>query len=609
MNRKHLGAYVAVTGALFIVGSGLQACGSDDSSGGGGKGGSGAKDGSTGGTAGGGNAECGNGTIESQSEECDDGNLTSGDGCDNDCKYTCTAGDTSCDDGNACTGTESCGSDHKCVTGTPLNEGDSCGDGLVCVSGNCVSAACGDGQQQTGEECDDGDVDENNGCNTQCTFSCLSTDTTKDCTATGDECAGSNVCDDTAHTCTGGTPLAENANCKNNTGTCKSGICTLKTCGNGTVDAGEQCEPPGTATCNAQCQNIVAAACGDGTIQAPEQCDDNNTSNLDGCNSTCKYEMVTRLRTATIQGGAAPSFCSVTKNQLGTVALTSTAIGQLNTSLQTGIDEGSTNVIVQALNLDDLTGTADPTVELGIMAGGLDPAKGTWPATGNPIDWWFLVQNSNVDANGLPLGKLTGGAIAAKVLTAGPSDVNLSLLLSGSPALLEMRDAKVRGVTTGTPSVPAPPPATLAPGLTTFPEVQADQANQGLCGNITVASLAKIPIPESLAKGSSTACGACGGSKEYTYCGANQPVGANCNSLLDALVGGCKVSVVLPCLVTAINATQPDVPKPGGSLTPLSVAGSLNKVPAAQSDNNKDAYSAYLRFNARRAHLTGKQTP
>jgi cysteine-rich repeat protein len=597
MIRKRLGACVAVTGALFIVGSGIQACGSDDSSGGGGKGGSGATDGSTGGSAGTTGSQCGNGNIDG-AEECDDGNLSSGDGCDNDCSFTCTdPGD--CDDANACNGAEGCGADHKCTAGTPLNDGDSCGTDLVCVGGNCVSASCGDGQTQTGEECDDGDADDNNGCNTQCTFSCLSTDPSKDCSATGDECAGTNVCNDTAHTCTGGTPLAEGANCNNSLGTCKSSICTLKTCGNGTVDAGEQCEPPGTATCNAQCQDIVAATCGNSAIEAPEQCDDGNTANLDGCNSTCKYESIMRLRSASIEGGAAPSFCSVTKNQLGSVALTSTALGQISTSLQTGIDEGSTNVLVQALNLDDLTGTADNSLELGIMAGALDPAKGTWPTTGNPIDWWFLVQSNNVDANGLPTGKLTGGAIAAKVLTAGPSDVNLSLLLSGSPALLEMRDAKMRGLVTGTPNVPAPPPGSLAPGLTHFPEVQADQANQGLCGNITVASLAKIPIPEALTMAPSDC------SQNYTYCGDNQPVGPNCNSLLDALVSGCTVFII----VNVINPTQPDVPKPGGSLTPLTAPANTRKVPTNLTDNNKDAYSAYLKFNARRAHITGKQTP
>ncbi len=607
MIRKHLGACVAVTGALFVVGSGLQACGGSDSNGGGGGGGkTDSGTGGDGGTAGTTGNDCGNGTIDG-TEECDDGNFTSGDGCDNDCSFSCKA-DADCDDGNPCTGDETCGTDHACAAGTPLGEGDSCGTDVVCVSGLCVSASCGDGQPQTGEECDDGNVDDTDGCTSACKFTCISTDSTRDCTQTGDACNGSNKCDDTAHTCTGGTPLAEGAGCKNNTGTCKSGICTLKTCGNGTVDAGEQCEPPGTATCDAQCQNIVVAACGNGTIEGSEQCDDGNTTNLDGCDSNCKYEAVMRLRSASIMNGTAPSFCSVTKNQLGNVAITNLALGQVNTSLNDGINAGTTNVIVQALGLDDLTGTSDNALELGIMSGSLDPAKGAWPTNNsNPIDWWFKVDKTGVDGNGLPTGKLTGGALAAKIMTGGPSDINLSLLLSGSPALLEMRDAKLRGLTSGTPSAPAPPPSALASGLTVFPEMIADQTNQGLCGNITVASLAKIPIPESLAKNGSTACGNCSGSKEYNYCGANMPVSASCNSLLDALVGGCKAAFIVPCVGAAINPTQPDVPKPGGSLTPLSVQGSLNKVPNAQTDNNKDAYSSYLHFNARRAHITGSQ--
>ncbi|MBN2196978.1 MAG: hypothetical protein JW751_29505 [Polyangiaceae bacterium] len=43
-------------------------------------------------------------------------------------------------------------------------------------------------------------------------------------------------------------------------------------CGNGVVETegGEQCEPPNTATCNAQCLNIE---CGDGRVDPGEQCD------------------------------------------------------------------------------------------------------------------------------------------------------------------------------------------------------------------------------------------------------------------------------------------------------------------------------------------------
>jgi cysteine-rich repeat protein len=801
MNPKHLGAWFVLASAAFLVGSGLgvTGCGSsDDSSGLGGKKGTGGTDGGTtggaggvsgggqGGAAGSGGQTCGNGKVEGK-EECDDGNLAGGDTCDNTCSFTCVAGDPNrdhCDDGNPCNGVETCGADHGCHAGTPLQDGESCGTNLVCVNGNCISASCGDGQTQTGEECDDGNVDDTDGCTKLCKFTCLSSDPTRDCTATGDECAGTNKCDDIKHTCTGGTPLADNAPCKSNTGYCAGGVCTTAQCGNskpepgeecddgntvdtdgctklckftctsatqcsdnnscttdtctaqhtcanppdatkngaactgasgagtcnngacvpascgdGTVQGseqcdlgsavngtagsgctksctfqcntdadctdnnactgtetcvsasggkgkacaagtplnkgdvclasprsicdanggqcklsvcgdaivdtggGEQCEPPNTATCDAQCKTIATAVCGNGKIEGTEQCDDGNTLNLDGCDSKCKYEMILRMIDADIMGGASPSWCTPTKNQLGNVALTSTARGQLNTSLSDGINAGTTNVLVQSLGLDDLTGVSDPALELGIMTGVLDPAKGSWPATGNPIDWWFKVDPAGVDATGLPTGKLTGGSLAAKLLVAGPSDVNMTLVLGGVPALLQMRDARIRGVTSGTPNVPAPPPSALAPGLTVFPEFTANQTGQGLCGNITVDSLSKIPVPEALTTGTS-ACGACSGSKKYTYCGANQPVGANCNSLLDALVGGCKV---LACLVTAINATQPDVPKPGGSLTPLSNQGPLNKIPTAQTSGNMDAYSAYLSFLARRAHITGKQ--
>ena len=45
-------------------------------------------------------------------------------------------------------------------------------------------------------------------------------------------------------------------------------------CGNGIVEAGEQCEPPNTATCSATCQNIVnIPTCGDGVVDAGEDCD------------------------------------------------------------------------------------------------------------------------------------------------------------------------------------------------------------------------------------------------------------------------------------------------------------------------------------------------
>jgi cysteine-rich repeat protein len=346
------------------------------------------------------------------------------------------------------------------------------------------------------------------------------------------------------------------------------------------------------------------AVCGNGTIEGTEQCDDGNLRNLDGCDKNCKYEVVGRMTNIAIQGTAAPTGCTPTTNALGTRAVTNTALGTLNNSLTTGITDGTTNVMTYFEGLDDLTGVSDPNgLQIGVVAGTLDPAKGAWPMN-NPIDWWFYAAGSNISM-GLPTGVLTNGTLAARALQAGPSDVSLTLLLAGSPALLEMLKARIWATLNGTPApnAPAPPPAQLASGLTVFQTFTGSGANQGLCGNITVESLAQIPVPQSLAVNGTNACGTggfCGsGAKKYTYCGMGMPVSSSCNSLLDVLVGGCQVA---GCLVTAINPTQPDVPF-NGTITTLSL-GTNNKVPTNVTTGDKDAYSSYLKFDGNRSHFT-----
>ncbi|MCC6899285.1 MAG: DUF4215 domain-containing protein [Polyangiaceae bacterium] len=608
--KAHSLRWLAVTGAVALGAASAAACSDGEEGGtgeatasGGGSGGAAGAAGAAGvaGTGGVSGPACGNGKLEG-AEECDDGNFVGADGCENTCDHSCEAA-TDCDDGDPCTGSETCDANHACKPGTPLPEGTDCGNGQVCVNGNCVSPQCGDGQKQTGEECDDGNAVSGDGCDF-CKLSCVSTDATRDCTKTGDACAGSNACDDTKHTCTAGTKLAEGAACNAGSGKCSSGACTLLTCGNSQLDSGEECDPPAASSCSAQCKKVVTPVCGNGTIEAPEHCDDKGTANLDGCDAKCAYETVLRVIDMDIKGGAAPSFCSVTKNQLGNVALTPTALSTLNGDLQKGIDAGSNNLMLQLLGLQELTGTADASLEVGLLSGFLDKTKGAWPTDGqNPIDWWFTVDEKGLDAAGLPTGKIGSGALKAKVLRAGPSTIDLALNLGGSPAVLGMRDAKLRAAASGAPDVPAPPPSALAAGLSVFQELVANQGNQGLCGNVTVSSLAKIPIPEALTTGVA-ACQECPGSKKYTFCGKEKPVGEGCNSLLDALVGGCKGLV---CALTTINPTQPDVAKPGGKPTPLSNQGALNKIPDADVAANLDAYSAFLTFRARRAHVTGKK--
>lgn len=75
---------------------------------------------------------CGNGAPDGN-EQCDDGNKVSGDGCENDCTWTCQQnGD--CDDGDPCTGKETCDTSDPqkpvCKAGTPT----------VCSSPNCAGS-------------------------------------------------------------------------------------------------------------------------------------------------------------------------------------------------------------------------------------------------------------------------------------------------------------------------------------------------------------------------------------------------------------------------------------------------------------------------------------
>jgi hypothetical protein len=308
-----------------------------------------------------------------------------------------------------------------------------------------------------------------------------------------------------------------------------------------------------------------------------------------------------------IAGSPAPAAlkCTHPANALGARALTSTAVQLLNTTLTTDIGNGSVNVMTQFLGLGDLTGVGATGFSIGALDGTGDPTKGA--PMNNPIDWWFLADPSTVSM-GLPTGLFMNAAIANRVLTAGPSHITLTLNLAGSVAPLDLLDATMGGTIDGTPApnVPAPPPAALAAGLTVFQTITANGFGQGICGDITVASLAKIPVPSVLAQGGgATACAACPASSTYTACTGTDQVGVDCNSLLDVLVGGCGlIPLHGACLAPVINPTQPDVAA-GSSVQNLSLGGSINTVTPSPS-GDMDAYSAYLTFTANRAHFTGE---
>ena len=122
---------------------------------------------------------CGNGIVLPP-EQCEDGNLINGDGCDNNCSFTAcgngvVTGTETCDDGNLVSGD---GCDANCTV-------SACGNGItagleICDDGNlidgdgcdsnCTETACGNGVETAGEECDDGLDNGVTGC---CTEECI----------------------------------------------------------------------------------------------------------------------------------------------------------------------------------------------------------------------------------------------------------------------------------------------------------------------------------------------------------------------------------------------------------------------------------------------------
>jgi fibro-slime domain-containing protein len=233
---------------------------------------------------------CGNGVID-PTEDCDDNNTTSGDGCNQLCQVeanwecptpgqrcvfvaVCGNGiltsDEACDDGNKDPG-DGCSADCKTVE-----------PGWQCrVPGKKCIPLCGDGVITGTEKCDDGNAVSGDGCSSTCLVEPGSS-----CTGTPSVCTKS-VCGDgvvgAGETCDCGTDPAQlPAGCTgpnglfNGDGTGCSKTCTKEPVCRGTAGSGA------THAC--------ATSCGNGNIEAGEDCDDGNLIDGDGCSATCTIE-------------------------------------------------------------------------------------------------------------------------------------------------------------------------------------------------------------------------------------------------------------------------------------------------------------------------------
>ena len=651
---------------------------------------------------------CGNGVLDAN-EDCDDGaaNGKSGDRCTQFCQFVCAV-DANCDDGNSCNGAETC-VDHACKPGSTADDGSDCGNGKLCRAGTCVAARCGDGIVTAPEECDDGNVTDGDGCQSDCTFSCVTGDAARDCTPT-DACAGQGTCDDATHVCAPGTPLGDGTDCGSGHDYCNMGHCTTPMCGNGvkepgedcddgglngtkydgcktdctfvcvdpTADCGappvcekltctgahlcqavadpsqngdacgsglvckdgacaaptatcgngivepgedcdfgaangpnsgceavickfsctdaagcddgnpcngaetcdpvtvgeqtgkkcnpgsgeadgtvcdtgkiclgqvcqtsrcgdgyvdkaggESCEPPNTDSCDDQCHLVQ---CGDGVRKGKEQCDDGNRTNLDGCDEKCAFEQDQRANSLAMSFDT--TVCS--PNQLGG-AIASLGQSSVKSSLDSGVKNGTINISIKFMGIDDLTGTATKQdFTLGFL-NGTPVAGGTYDGNSD-VDWWYTTDPLSIDGARNPKTVLTHAKFVKGTLTADPGTLVLAVNLAGSPANLTMYDATLTA--TSDAATPLTPSSGTTPGhlesehdaaLTTFQSLSGGK----LCGNISAASLEAVTMPSSL-QGAFTCSQQFDGS----------------NKLLDAVVLGCDT-----LLGAAINPTQPD---------------------------------------------------
>src|SRR5262249_37038376 len=150
---------------------------------------------------------CSGGVCVGSPRNCDDGNPCTADSCDpvtGNCTHASVPDGTSCSDGNACNGAETCQAG-TCTSGTPVN----CNDNNPCTTDSCFPGpgARSHGPVPDGTSCSDGLA-----------------------------CNGAETCQN--GTCTAGTPV----NC-NDGNPCTTDSCNNQTgaCSHGNVADGTSC--------------------------------------------------------------------------------------------------------------------------------------------------------------------------------------------------------------------------------------------------------------------------------------------------------------------------------------------------------------------------------
>ena len=467
-------------------------------------------------------------------------------------------------------------------------DGTMCGTGQICRSHVCVDSTCGDGFVGPGEECDDGNTASGDGCETNCRFTCLASDATRNCTP-ADACAGQGVCS-AAHTCTAGTPLPDGTACASGAGNvCISSVCTSKLCGNGALDPGEDC-------------------------------DDNNHANLDGCDSACRFEQAARV-TSLLQQFDTDTFC--TKNALGTAIPAVPAVQDfIQSTWSFPVADGSLSLVFKFLGVLDPTG-ARSTFNLGFLD--TTPVRfspqddGTFSDNylgSSDLDWWYTLRDpandTSVGPNGTPSVQLAG-EVTSNHLTVGPGTIEkLHLLFALAPADVKLFNARIDATFDAQQSKPllsttSTPPGHLAsehlsPNFSTFESSGISSSLGRMCSDVSARSLAEA-LPGLL--------GSCADPTDSTGSTLEFPD----NHLLDVFTVGCQLfsfdAAGNPAFVPTILPTQPDGSLDGSTyvfaadpVTHQVTSCTKDGQPAVLTDClDKATYSSYFKFAADRVIL------
>ena len=265
---------------------------------------------------------CGNGTIE-LGEHCDGVNFAAatcatvmGPGCTGEltcstCKIdtshcTCPVPETKlCGNGKLDSG-EQCDKTNfgtaTCESMMPGSSGQlQCKDDCMIDLTGCsqseppVPVLCGNSKLETGEQCDDGNVKDGDGCSKDCQKEEVQLcgngkiDSGEQCDTNhfggytcGIKCAEAGMAFSGTFTCTDQCMIDESA--------CQCIASDVAICGNGEVETGEQCDDSNVKDgdgCSKACKTEV---CGNGVLDLGESCDDGNMADGDCCSSACKLE-------------------------------------------------------------------------------------------------------------------------------------------------------------------------------------------------------------------------------------------------------------------------------------------------------------------------------